>query len=477
MYSIGERHWIFKRIFSILYLVLFSLGVVFFGSKKQEKDLQMSSNDDFRTKPSHRGVAIRVDNLSKCYQIYDSPRDRLLQMILRGRRQYYKEFWALKDVSFSVGIGETIGIIGRNGSGKSTLLQMICSTLYPSEGNIEITGRVAALLELGAGFNPEFSGRENIFMAASLYGLTQEQIKERLEDIILFADIGEHIEQPVKTYSSGMYVRLAFAVIAHVDADILVIDEALAVGDVIFTQKCMRFIRDFKKRGTLLFVSHDMHSVLSLCETVIWLDKGKLIDIGAAKNISERYLRYTLQSVYGGEFKLEETHASDSVLKEESNIKHIDVSSNVLNGWCSGIARITDIYIENITSNVSMFTGGELLKLIVHVDVMGEVSRPIIGATVKNKIGLPIFAVNTDECNATEKLQVINGDKLRAELTFTLPMLANGSYPISFSIADGTLTEHVQHHWIHDAFVIDISSTKIRFGVLEVLNNSSICKV
>lgn len=437
----------------------------------------MSSNNDLFEKTNNKDVAIRVVNLSKCYQIYDKPKDRLLQMILRGRKQYYKEFWALQDVSFNVGVGETIGIIGRNGSGKSTLLQMICNTLYPSEGNVEINGRVAALLELGAGFNPEFSGRENIYMAASLYGLTQEKIKERLDDIILFADIGDHIDQPVKTYSSGMYVRLAFAVIAHVDADVLVIDEALAVGDVIFTQKCMRFIRDFKKRGTLLFVSHDIHSVLSLCEKVIWLDNGKLIDIGDAKSISERYLRYTLQGVYGAEFTLEETHVSEKGASDTGDIKHIDVSSNIFNGWCSGIARITDIYIENKASNVSVFTGGEVLKFIVCADIMGDINRPIIGATVKNKNGLPIFAVNTDESETTEMLHVVQGDKLRAELTFTLPNLTNGSYSVSFSIADGTITEHVQHHWIHDAFVIDISSTKIRFGVLEVFNNASICKI
>lgn len=170
---------------------------------------------------------IEVAGLSKCYQIYESPQHRLMQMFYRSHKKMYREFWALRDVTFSLKKGETVGIIGRNGSGKSTLLQMICGTLTPTNGSVTVNGRIAALLELGAGFNPEFTGHENVFMAASLYGLTNEQIRDRYEKILAFADIGDYIDQPVKSYSSGMYVRLAFAVIAHVDADILVIDEAL----------------------------------------------------------------------------------------------------------------------------------------------------------------------------------------------------------------------------------------------------------
>ena len=249
--------------------------------------------------------AIEVSGLGKSYQIYDRPSDRLKQMLVRGRRRYFKEFWALEEVSFQIKKGETVGIIGRNGSGKSTLLQMICGTLNPSAGQVKVNGRVAALLELGAGFNPEFTGVENIYMAASLYGLSKSEVDQRFAAIVAFADIGNHIEHPVKTYSSGMYVRLAFAVIAHVDADILVVDEALAVGDAVFTQKCMRFIRKFKEKGTLLFVSHDMGSVLNLCERALWLHRGKIRQLGTAKDIAEAYLQYTLQEVYGQEAKLQ----------------------------------------------------------------------------------------------------------------------------------------------------------------------------
>lgn len=206
---------------------------------------------------SSNEIAIKVQNLSKCYHIYDNPRDRLKQFVAprlqrltwQHPKQYFREFWALKDVSFEVKKGETVGIIGRNGSGKSTLLQMICGTLTPTQGSIETNGRIAALLELGSGFNPEFTGRENVYMNASVLGLSNKEIDARFDDIVAFSDIGDFIEQPVKTYSSGMMVRLAFAVIAHVDADILIIDEALAVGDAFFTQKCMRFLRGFMKTG------------------------------------------------------------------------------------------------------------------------------------------------------------------------------------------------------------------------------------
>src|SRR5690625_3572476 len=234
-------------------------------------------------------VVIRVRQLTKHYYLYDKPYQRLLQMLWRGRRNFFKEFTALEDISFDVVRGETLGVIGRNGAGKSTLLQLICKTLSPTTGEVQVKGRVAALLELGAGFNPEFSGRENVYLSASILGLSHDEINQRFDAIAAFADIGDYIEQPVKTYSSGMYVRLAFAVIVHVDADVLIIDEALAVGDALFTQKCMRFLRHFREYGTLLFVSHDTASVTSLCERAIWLEKGRLRAVGPANSICKEY--------------------------------------------------------------------------------------------------------------------------------------------------------------------------------------------
>ncbi|EME00758.1 ABC transporter ATP-binding protein [Stutzerimonas stutzeri NF13] len=237
-------------------------------------------------------IAITVESLSKCFHIYDTPRDRLKQMLLRGRRTYYKEFWALQNTSFTVGRGETVGIVGRNGSGKSTLLQLICGTLNPTGGEIRTEGRIAALLELGSGFNPEFSGRENVYMNAAVLGLTRSETEARFADIQAFAEIGEFIDQPVKTYSSGMMIRLAFAVAINVDAQILIIDEALAVGDELFQRKCYGRIEALKQAGaTILFVSHSGGTIIEFCDRAILLDSGEQLAIGKPKEIVGKYQR------------------------------------------------------------------------------------------------------------------------------------------------------------------------------------------
>lgn len=248
-------------------------------------------------------IAILVSHLSKCYEIYDTPRDRLKQFVLprvrhmvgKAHKQYFREFWALKDVSFEIKKGETIGIIGRNGSGKSTLLQMICGTLTPTGGDVEVNGRVAALLELGSGFNPEFTGRENVYMNAAVLGLTNDEIDAQFDKIVAFADIGEFIEQPVKTYSSGMFVRLAFAVVVHVQPDILVVDEALSVGDIAFQNRCMQRIRQLKEAGaSILFVSHDLSTVQILCDRVIWIKHGLIQQYGYAGEVCQNYYADTI---------------------------------------------------------------------------------------------------------------------------------------------------------------------------------------
>jgi lipopolysaccharide transport system ATP-binding protein len=237
-------------------------------------------------------TSIRVSDLRKCYQIYERPQDRLKQALWGGRRQFYREFWALKGISFEVRRGETIGIVGRNGAGKSTLLQIICGTLPPTDGTVQVHGRVAALLELGTGFNPEFTGRENVYMQATIMGLSRDEIDARYEAIVTFADIGDFIDQPVKTYSSGMYVRLAFAVAISVDPDILVVDEALSVGDAAFQRKCFSRIQDIQNRGgTILFVSHSAQSVIELCQRVILLDHGELLLSGSPRVVVSKYLK------------------------------------------------------------------------------------------------------------------------------------------------------------------------------------------
>jgi lipopolysaccharide transport system ATP-binding protein len=248
--------------------------------------------------PAADDVVIRVRGLSKCYLIYDRPQDRLKQALVprlrrllgRPSRSYYREFWALRDVSFEVRRGETVGIIGRNGSGKSTLLQILCGTLFPNAGSVEVRGRVAALLELGSGFNPEFTGRENVYLYASVLGLSRAEVDARFDAIAAFADIGDFIDQPLKTYSSGMHVRLAFAVAVCVDPDILVVDEALAVGDEAFQRKCFARIEEMKAHGaTILFVSHSTQIIVELCQRALLIEKGELAMEGAPKTVIAWY--------------------------------------------------------------------------------------------------------------------------------------------------------------------------------------------
>lgn len=453
------------------------------GSKKRGKGLLMSSND----------VAIRVKNVSKCYEIYATPFDRLKQFVLPrlhrlsggARKQYFSEFWALKDISFEIKKGETVGIIGRNGSGKSTLLQIICGTLTPTSGSIQTSGRIAALLELGSGFNPEFTGRENVYLNASVLGLSKAEIDARFDDIVDFADIGQFIEQPVKTYSSGMYVRLAFAVIAHVDADILVVDEALSVGDAVFTQKCMRFIRRFQENGSLIFVSHDAASVQNLCKSGIWLKSGKVEKAGSAISVSESYLQYTLQEIYGDESKLISL-VSDAVSNKVSTecatleiepaleLKYgaaVSVLNNIdaAKGWKTGRAEIVSISLtRQIPGGGAVFEGGERVRMTLRARAHEQLQNPILGFLVRDKLGQDLFGENTFSFTNSLPTPIAAGMTFEGVFDFRLPMLPNGQYVVMASVADGNLQDNVQHHWLHDALIINVYSSKIRYGLMGI---------
>ena len=438
-------------------------------------------------------VAIRVNNLSKCYQIYDKPNDRLKQFVVpkvlgvlgQHSKPYFREFWALKDISFEIKKGETVGIIGRNGSGKSTLLQIICGTLHPTAGDIEVNGRVAALLELGSGFNPEFTGRENVYLNAGVLGLSNIQTQARFADIEAFADIGEFIDQPTKTYSSGMMVRLAFAVIAHVDADILVIDEALAVGDAFFTQKCMRFLREFMKVGTVLFVSHDTGSVKNLCNKALWLEKGQVFQEGTPKEVCEVYLQ-AFYEAQQGKGNGTSTHLKKLKNRDESRplkdqrLEFIN-SSNLRNdlqlfafdldsaGFGEGGATIIAAQFLNAAGEpLNWIVGGEVVSLQIVAHCSQHLDSPIIGFSVKDRLGQVLFGDNTylsyqdsqRACNADEDIQ--------ATFTFEMPRLAHGDYSITVAIANGTQSTHVQHHWIHDALHFKSESTSVSSGLIGI---------
>ncbi len=424
-------------------------------------------------------IAIKINEIAKIFQIYDKPIDRLKQSVWGGKKQFYKEYKALNEISFDVRKGETVGIVGCNGAGKSTLLQMVCGTLTPTSGEIKIQGRVAALLELGAGFNPEFTGKENVFMSATILGLSKEEIEKRYEDIVEFAGIGEFINQPVKIYSSGMYIRLAFAVIAHVDADILVIDEALAVGDAVFVQKCMRFIRDFQRKGTLLFVSHDMASVMNLCETAVWLDNGRIRKKGISKQIAQEYLESSLQEVYGTDVSLTSKESSldvndsddsdiESVVNYESVIT-VENNLQMASGWESGSAEITEVVLEKVgEASTKVYGGGEKVRMIVRAKAIKGLDEPIIGFIVKDKLGQDLFGENTLPRTKLNPVSIGADEIFEARFIFKMPMLPNGQYSIMVSVANGDLYNNIQHHYIHDALIINVVSSKVRWGLMGI---------
>lgn len=416
---------------------------------------------------SKNDVAINVQNVSKVFHIYENPVDRLKHSIMPRLRRllglkpgnYCRDFNALKDISFSVAKGGAVGILGKNGAGKSTLLQIICETLSPSLGQVSVNGKVAALLELGAGFNPEFTGRENVYLNASILGMSEEAIDERYADILAFADIGEFIEQPVKIYSSGMYVRLAFAVIAHVDADILIIDEALSVGDVFFTQKCMRFLREFKKNGTLLFVSHDTSSIVNFCDTCIWLEAGKVKEEGSAKSVTESYLQglydevhqealadrddaveqvadYEQVTNYNHQAQVGDGEKSDSreilhdqrmsifnasSFRNDIEIFQFDSEARSANFGIGG-GSIYDICMQNDAgSKLSWVVGGEKVQLSVFCKAKTNIKEPIIGFLVKDKLGQIIFGDNTFLNTVAEQMEVAAGGLFNATFSFVMP--------------------------------------------------------
>lgn len=455
-----------------------------------DKDTMNQEQDD---------IAIRVSNLSKCYQIYDTPRDRLKQFILpriqhavgRQPAQYFKEFWALKDVSFEVKKGETVGIIGRNGSGKSTLLQMICGTLNPTSGSIQTNGRIAALLELGSGFNPEFTGRENVYMNASVLGLSKEEVDQRFDDIAAFADIGEFIEQPVKTYSSGMMVRLAFAVIAHVDASILIIDEALAVGDTFFQQKCMRFLRAFQdKQGTVLFVSHDTGAVLSLCDkAVLLIPNVSTMYFGNVETICKLYLEHLyadpvrqgefgalVATNRGGELDVssKETIAPVAIARcgrffdgdmETETIYVISAFRSGAESFGNGGATIIDAsFIGKDDKVVTTIKGDQSVCFSIRVLAHKRIQWPAFGFMVKNSLGEYVYAEGTDMHFRRYEIELNKDDTATAFFTFVMPHLARGRYLVNVAFAEGLGNDHIQHCWMHDAIQIDVISSRLAQG-------------
>jgi lipopolysaccharide transport system ATP-binding protein len=405
--------------------------------------------------------AVEFQGVSKSYAIYDAPGDRLKELLTLNRVKRHRDFWALHEVSFQVKRGETFCIVGENGSGKSTLLQMVAGILHPTSGTVGIDGRVSALLELGAGFNPEFSGRDNVYLNGSILGLTTRQIDQRYNDIAAFAEIGSFLDQPVKTYSSGMVVRLAFAVAINVDPEILLVDEALAVGDIYFRQRCMRKVHELRQRGiTILFVSHAVSDVKAIGDRVLWLDHGRMIDVGEPDRVVSKYLAAMTEkdSTY-----LLSKSAADPQPRRGGPVQApeiVDTIPNIDHRFGDGRAEIMGIAVlDEQGRNLSILEPSSRIVVRISVRATAGVALPIVGFMLRNQLGMDFSGTNTArEGYELEALQA--GDVTTVDFYLELPELYPASFSFSPAIADGTLMGYQMCDWIDNAITLQMGRSE-----------------
>lgn len=440
--------------------------------------------------------ALQANAISKCYRIWESPSARLTGPLKRqlaritgkpNSQPPYKDFHALSEMTLTVPKGQCLGIIGKNGSGKSTLLQVLAGTLQPTTGSVVRNGQVAALLELGTGFNFDFSGRENISLYAGIHGLGKSGVDAIYDSVVAFAGLEEFMEQPLRTYSSGMVVRLAFALLTHLDPDVLIIDEALAVGDAAFVQKCMRWLRDFVKRKTVILVSHDLSAITDLCSRCLWLRNGVVAFDGHPKRATELYL----ESIYDDDAAAKA--ASDSPPEEElpadaGLAQPVDARFDALQAAplrneltvfqfkpdtaSFGERQATIEHVELLDDAgraLKQTAGGEIVRLRVRVRAEVDVFSPIVGFGVKNRLGQELFHDNTFLSGFTKKqppLEVTAGHAFVAEFCFRLPYFPAGEYFIFAAVATGTHDDHAQQHWVHEALRFTATPERICLGLI-----------
>jgi lipopolysaccharide transport system ATP-binding protein len=442
---------------------------------------------------SSRESAIRVENLGKCYQIYASPRDRLKQFVVpnlqqlfrKPRQRYFREFWALRDVSFDVRAGETVGIIGKNGAGKSTLLQLICGTATPSLGAVATQGRLAALLELGTGFNPDFTGRENAYLSCQLLGLSSDEAHAVLPRIEEFADIGYFMDQPVKYYSSGMFVRLAFAVSTCVEPDILVVDEALAVGDIRFQAKCFSRLHKLQDRGcAIVLVSHSTEQIARHCDRALLIDSGRLLASGAPKDISNQYMDLIYGTADAGEGTGGGADSSQPAAVCDARLEKLgfDAGSEDLfcrrplynpseYRWGDGRASILDFCLKQSDGRaVNQIESGSVAELFVKVLFRSDVRFPVFGFYLKTIDGMLLSGCNSRENparNEVRRLPVDSGQFVVFRVGLALP-LAEGHYMLSLGVAEDVEGELVPLDRRYDAILLSVHSRAPSFGLINL---------
>lgn len=423
-------------------------------------------------------IAIQVDHVTKLYKLYDKPTDRLKESLGLSKAKKYREHYALNDLSFHVKRGECVGIIGSNGAGKSTILKIITGVSNPTSGNVTIDGRISALLELGAGFNSEYTGVENIYLNGTMIGFSREEIDQRMDAILDFADIGEFVKQPVKTYSSGMFVRLAFAIAINIEPEILIVDEALSVGDVFFQAKCYRKFEEFKEKGkTILFVSHDLSSISKYCDRVILLDKGRKLDEGDPKEIVDEFKRVAVGQYDGNEVEKDtspqETNATEQKLPAEKSEVNGSAWKDILTlnpnvqDYGDKRAEIIDFAIRDHNGNVTnVLEKGNVFEICMKIKFHQDIENPIFAFTIKNVKGIEITGTNT----MVEKVEVSPGKKgTERNVVFRQNLdLQGGDYLLSLGCTSYESDEFVVYHRLYDVCNLFVVADKNSVGYYDM---------
>ena len=400
---------------------------------------------------------IEFRGVSKSYPIYPAPSARLKELALFNRRSFHRDFWALRDVTFEIQPGETFCIVGENGSGKSTLLQIVAGILQPTAGDVRVRGRVAALLELGTGFNPEFSGRDNVYVNAAILGLSRREIDGKFRQIEEFAEIGDFIDQPVKTYSSGMAVRLAFAVAINVEPEILLVDEALAVGDIYFRQRCLRKVHQLRGNGvTILFVSHAPSEVKSIGDRALWLDAGHIKELGSTDVVVAKYSAAMVQkdnAYITRQHRKAQTESQGRVLAPEI----VDTIPNIDHRFGDGRAEVLGIAVLDGTGQ-PIYLLEPSIAIVVRISVRAneDLMMPIVGFIMRNHVGLDFAGTNTAR-EGFDLPPMAAGDVFTVDFHVQLPELYASPFSFSPAIADGTLHNYTNCDWIDNAVVLQTS--------------------
>ncbi len=402
---------------------------------------------------------VEFNDVSKSYAIYATPGDRLKELLSFGRLKKHRDFWALKDISFEINRGETFCVVGENGSGKSTMLQLIAGILNPTTGNVNVKGRVSALLELGSGFNPEFSGKDNIYLNAAILGLSSKEIDKRYQQIEAFAEIGDFINQPVKTYSSGMAVRLAFSVAIHVDPEILLVDEALAVGDIYFRQRCMRKVHELRSQGvTILFVSHSTGDVKAIGDRTLWLDHGRIRKIGPTDEVIAQYLAAMVEkdSAY---LELKSRQPQQNRGKTEAP-EVVERIPNIDHRYGDGRAEVLGIAVLDSAGNPIHLLEPQA-RIVVRISVRAneEIAMPNVGFMLRNHMGMDFAGTNTTR-EGYELPSMAAGDVYTVDFHIDLPELYQANFSFSPAIADGTLHTYRMCDWIDNAITLQMGPSE-----------------